>query len=240
MSSPFIIIDEITNEIENVNSKIAEVKTVADTISSNVNNIKTYTATNNSASATGTLSQKLSWIGNSLIGATGNTGGSTTAGTIMAKLNAIIEKQNDMAEPTYTKVLDHTDVVTLGTSFNHNVVKNNEFLLFEMSNVLLLEIGEEDAKGYLRINISNNDGHTNKLTYSVYVDGVLWDSSILGFSASSSNYISFDMPVGKRIKNIKIYGQLNDYYSSSSSLVLTSFQIVGSTLRKMLIGQYSL
>lgn len=62
MSSPFIIIDEITNEIENVNSKIAEVKTVADTISSNVNNIKTYTATNNTSSKTGTLSQKMAYI----------------------------------------------------------------------------------------------------------------------------------------------------------------------------------
>lgn len=62
MSSPFIIIDEITNEIENVNSKIAEVTTVADTISSNVNNIKTYTATNNTSSKTGTLSQKMAYI----------------------------------------------------------------------------------------------------------------------------------------------------------------------------------
>ena len=47
-------------------------------------------ATNNTASATGILSQKLSWIGNTLIGATNNSGATATSGTVMGKLNALL------------------------------------------------------------------------------------------------------------------------------------------------------
>lgn len=90
MSSPFIIIDEIESAISAVETKIDTVDGIVDTINSNVNTIKTATAASTSASASGTLSQKLSWIGNTLIGATNNTGGTTTAGTVMAKLNAIL------------------------------------------------------------------------------------------------------------------------------------------------------
>lgn len=94
MSSPFIIIDEIESAISAVETKIDTVDGIVDTINSNVNTIKTATAASTSASASGTLSQKLSWIGNTLIGATNNTGGTTTAGTVMAKLNAILNKIN--------------------------------------------------------------------------------------------------------------------------------------------------
>ena len=90
MSSPFIIIDEIESAISAVETKIDTVDGIVDTINSNVNAIKTATAASTSASASGTLSQKLSWIGNTLIGATNNTGGTTSAGTVMAKLNAIL------------------------------------------------------------------------------------------------------------------------------------------------------
>ena len=50
------------------------------------------TATNNTANATGILSQKLSYIINNLIGATNNTGGSSRAGTVMAKLNTLMKR----------------------------------------------------------------------------------------------------------------------------------------------------
>jgi len=87
MSSPFIIIDEITEKINEMNTSLT---TKIDTISSNTTTIINNTKVNNTASGTGSLSQKLSWIGNTLIGATGQTGGSATAGTVMAKLNAAI------------------------------------------------------------------------------------------------------------------------------------------------------
>lgn len=86
----------VTSTLSNINNNVSSVKTVCDNIYSKVDteisNVLTNTNTNNAASATGTLSQKLSWIGNSLIGATSNTGGSSTAGTVMAKLNSIMSK----------------------------------------------------------------------------------------------------------------------------------------------------
>lgn len=56
-------IEEIKNLLNTTtNTKIDAVKSVADTINSNVNTIKSYTTTNNTASETGILSQKLSWL----------------------------------------------------------------------------------------------------------------------------------------------------------------------------------
>jgi len=100
-----IILDELEGKLNTVNSNleskinttntnISAVKTVVDNIYSKVDteiaSILTNTNTNNTASVTGTLSQKLSYIANNLIGATNNTGGSSSAGTIMAKLNALV------------------------------------------------------------------------------------------------------------------------------------------------------
>ena len=101
MSSPFIIIDEITEKIDEINTSLT---TKIDTISGNTTTIINNTKVNNTASGTGSLSQKLSWIGNTLIGATGHTGGSATAGTVMAKLNAAITNTatNNTASTTGT------------------------------------------------------------------------------------------------------------------------------------------
>ncbi len=55
-----------------------------------IDTVNTNTAYSASASSTGTLSQKLAYIISTLIGATSATGGTTTAGTAMAKLNAIL------------------------------------------------------------------------------------------------------------------------------------------------------
>lgn len=108
MSSPFIVIDEISQKLNELNSSISSTlstintnvntinrdlgtaNTNINTANTNINAIKTATASSTTANASGTLSQKLSWIGNSLIGATGNTGGSATAGTVMGKLNALL------------------------------------------------------------------------------------------------------------------------------------------------------
>ena len=108
MSNPFIVIDEISQKLNEINSSISNtlstinsnvntintnvstVSTNVNTANTNINAIKTATAASTTANASGTLSQKLSWIGNSLIGATGNTGGSATAGTVMGKLNALL------------------------------------------------------------------------------------------------------------------------------------------------------
>lgn len=52
--------------------------------------ISTNTAYSATASSTGSLSQKMAYIISTLIGVTNATGGTATAGTVMAKLNALI------------------------------------------------------------------------------------------------------------------------------------------------------
>ncbi len=60
------------------------------TVNGKLNAVITNTEESTSANASGTLSQKLTYLISSLIGATGSTGGSPSAGTVMAKLNALL------------------------------------------------------------------------------------------------------------------------------------------------------
>lgn len=70
MTSPFIIIDEIESALSAVETKIDTIDGIVDTINSRltatratyIDNIHSCTVTNNTASSTGTLSQKLSYI----------------------------------------------------------------------------------------------------------------------------------------------------------------------------------
>lgn len=65
--------------------------TVTDgTVNGKLNAVISNTSASTSANATGTLSQKLSYIISTLIGSENASGGSSTAGTVMAKLNALI------------------------------------------------------------------------------------------------------------------------------------------------------
>lgn len=146
MSSPFIVIDEISQKLNELNSSISSTlstintnvntinrdvgtaNTNINTANTNINAIKTATAASTTANSSGTLSQKLSWIGNSLIGATNNTGGTNTAGTAMAKLNIIIAKLFDVTSNTqfsYAQITDDTGVTnyTLGTVSNKPITK---------------------------------------------------------------------------------------------------------------------
>ena len=79
---------------------INNVKSVVDTISTNVNSVKSATAASSTANATGTLSQKLTYIISTLIGTTGATGGTATAGTIMAKLNKLLRLHTSSFQKT--------------------------------------------------------------------------------------------------------------------------------------------
>ena len=77
------IYKKVDSEIDTLISNLAVIDSIVDTINAS-------TASSTSANASGTLSQKLTYIINSLIGATNNSGGSASAGTVMAKLNTII------------------------------------------------------------------------------------------------------------------------------------------------------
>ncbi len=126
MTSPFIVIDEIESALSSMNSTLVS---KIDTVDGIVDTINTNTATNNTASNTGTLSQKLSYISNSLIGATGNTGGTTSAGTAMAKLNAILSKVNTgvsaSVRGTCIKEATHyrgSNLIAAGSTFSKTIV----------------------------------------------------------------------------------------------------------------------
>lgn len=88
-----ILLDELSSKIDELNyglsSSIELVDAKIDVISSDLSDVSTNVAINNTASTTGTLSQKLTAIYNQ-IGSTNSSGGSSTNGSIMSKLNSLL------------------------------------------------------------------------------------------------------------------------------------------------------
>ena len=127
-----IVLNEITELLNSVNgslsTSVANVKSVVDTINTNVNTVKTATAVNNTASTTGTLSQKMSSaIANT---ATNNTASKT--GILSQKLAYVISllenstyglnasKNNDIN--TVASVVPSSNVLLtlVNSELNHN------------------------------------------------------------------------------------------------------------------------
>ena len=153
---------EIEDKLDEINSglssDISSLNTMLSTINTDLSTVKTNVATNNAASSTGALSQKLSWIGNSLIGATNATGGSTTAGTVMAKLNALL----NIVAGVYSEKTASQSGKTTETSF------------LALYNVILYS-AEVRCKGYA--------GDYDSVV-KLYID----DESVISDSTSSSTY----------------------------------------------------
>lgn len=88
-----ILLDELSSKIDELNyglsSSIELVDAKIDVISSDLSDVSTNVAINNTASTTGTLSQKLTAIYNQ-IGSTSSSGGSSTNGSVMSKLNSLL------------------------------------------------------------------------------------------------------------------------------------------------------
>lgn len=84
----FNIADQTT--VEEIKTDVTNIKTNVATIKTDASSAKSNSATNNTASKTGILSQKLSYIIDTLLGAVNATGGTSSAGTIMAKLNKLL------------------------------------------------------------------------------------------------------------------------------------------------------
>lgn len=105
------ILSAVSELSVDVGEKISTVKTTVDTLATNwtatragyLDNIRAYTVTNNTANATGVLSQKLTYIISTLIGTTGATGGTATAGTVMAKLNGLLKFHTSSFQKTSFK-----------------------------------------------------------------------------------------------------------------------------------------
>ena len=135
-----ILLNELTDKINELNSDLesdinainSNVTTVGsnlsskiDALSTSVGTVKTATATNNNASLTGTLSQKLSYIANTLIGTTGATGGTDTTGTVMAKLNVLYKLLTGKYVTKTFSQSGPTTVTTFGTLSNIIYIGSN-------------------------------------------------------------------------------------------------------------------
>lgn len=111
-----IVLNEITELLNDMNDGLTS---TLSTISSNVNTIKTnvasildYTKTNNTASATGNLSQKASQ-------AVSNTAATTTenaSGTLSAKLTYLINRRNKVVVPSSTNLKTFSSNISTGNT----------------------------------------------------------------------------------------------------------------------------
>ena len=154
-------LNKILTKVTALPDAISTVKTAVDTLAANwtatragyLDNIRSYTATNNTASATGTLSQKQTYTNSTLIGATGATGGTTKAGTVMAKINTLLKP----------RALSRQTVLSASKSDS-----TTEVNIVNLSNILLHD---------LNITVSGYSGRYTSYV-SVYLNGELvWTES---------------------------------------------------------------
>lgn len=112
-------INSINTNTNTVNSNVSAIKTTVDNIYSKVDsevaNILTNTNTNNTASLTGTLSQKLSYIANNLIGAANQTGGTYNSGTLNAKLATLILNNSETTFTAGTNITKYNPITSSTT-----------------------------------------------------------------------------------------------------------------------------
>lgn len=91
-----------------------------------IDDVQTEVAKSDTASASGTLSQKIRYTNSTLIGATNATKGTATTGTVMGKLRAIIE---DGTLPRYRGFTE--------LSASKNISTNTTFTISNLSLVLV-------------------------------------------------------------------------------------------------------
>lgn len=126
-------LNKILTKVTALPDAISTVKTAVDTLAANwtatragyLDNIRSYTATNNTANATGTLSQKQTYTNSTLIGATGATGGTTKNGTVMAKINTLLKpralSRQTVLSASKTNSTTEVDIVNLSNILLHDL-----------------------------------------------------------------------------------------------------------------------
>lgn len=156
-------VNDVKSDVGILNTIMNNVKSVVDTISTNVNSVKSATAASSTANATGTLSQKLTYIISTLIGTTGATGGTATAGTIMAKLNKLLRLHTSSFQKT-------------SFSGKASTTSNTELQILTLNNILLYgiycTIGSSSSSytitGYATINgVKLQIGPESDYTYDI-------------------------------------------------------------------------
>ncbi len=169
-------------------------------ISSYLNNINVRLGGQNDTASSSTSSSahaKLNWFLN-LFGKTDDSGGSVTAGTVMAKENAILSAVNKIIEHTSADVLDN-DVIKAGTNLQKPVFANLPATYTEILNI--------NGGGYLSSIYLQSSAAGNTVKVRIYIDDELFFS--YGVVAHGSNK----------------YGQMLSCLASTGSTMFTGNMI---------------
>ena len=207
-----VLLGEVSDLISDVNTNVANVKSVVDTISSN-------TAINNTASSTGTLSQKLTHLCQQLgTSSDSASSGTTSGGTAMSKLNAILSKVNSGARKVDVpiKMVSACKEIAIGQTVTNNLLNvtgSGVFCWF--FNYPLLP---PTASSTVKITIDGNVVYNVKLTSSMTSRNYC-NIALYALSAKNDNdtyvYVPSDIDVGSLTSKINT---ISKYISPSSSL----------------------
>lgn len=209
------ILSAISELSVDVGEKISTVGTTVNTLAANwtatragyLDNIRSYTATNNTASATGTLSQKQTYTNSTLIGATGATGGTASAGTLMAKSNKLL------------KISFMNNVATTSFSDKMPTEALKDLIVISLSNVLLY-----GGNFYTW----RKSGYTVTAQYKLTIDGRTYvngedeNLSYLAIETTPSSICSITAYNDALSNHNRINGLVEPIYASSLTLAINS------------------
>lgn len=221
------ILSAVSELSVDVGEKISTVGTTVNTLAANwtatragyLDNIRSYTITNNTANATGTLSQKSTYIASTLIGATTATGGTARAGTVMAKINTLLKP----------RALSRQTVLSASKSSS-----TTEVDIVNLSNILLHDLritvsGYNDwvtahVKVYLNGEMVWYESNDQGPYYYIIGDNYYKDTNLVNgflfFSRDdSSTQRELSSPVFLDSLRVTYYGSEKNNYSSGSAKV---------------------
>lgn len=204
-------LNKILTKVTALPDVISTVKTAVDTLAANwtatragyLDNIRSYTITNNTGSLTGVLSAKATYIANSLIGAVNNTGGTYNSGSVHAKLATLI-----LNDPT-TQFVAGTGIT------KYNPVNSALGMTTISSDYYSDNIRASSTSEYIRVYVyrktsysftANRDGVVRLTAKAVTSDGIPvyvfvtengsnYYNSLLSFIASSATTKTADFSV---------------------------------------------
>lgn len=221
-----VLLGEVSDLISDVNTNVANVKSVVDTVNTNVNSVKTtvgnisnYTITNNTASKTGVLSQKLSYaislLENSTYGlnALKNASGGyyTPSSTLIATVLSSAVGNTDVTTsdkalylgkyvPAYSGVIKVVASVKAATTFNY-YIGYTSYTGMAGSQISCMSPGFETGLGLYASSGSGTVALTPSIQNAVYTFETTSVGSIItnpsgyvyaniGYSNSNTSYVS--------------------------------------------------
>lgn len=209
-----ILLGEIQSLIDGVNTNIANAKSVIDTINNNtkanntasetgtlsqkLSSIISYTKTNNTASTTGTLSQKIS-------SAIANTAATTTenaSGTLSAKLTYLINRRDKIVTPSNTNIktlASNVTVVTEKSSKNQSKNSSTYSCYVKHDGTYRVYVTGSSTLTEAGWNAGTSTAYNGKPEYTIYAN-----SSSIGQKTNSA-VGDFGVAISSTTKTIDMY-----------------------------------